>query len=175
MSIVATSLESALAGDQHAFMELLEPELSGAYRLAVGMLRHRSEAEDAVQEAVLKAWRNFGGFRRDAALRPWLFAIVANECRSRRRSRWWSVITGAAGSREDAEPDTRLDAATADVRRALRRLPHDLRVAVVLRYYLDLSFDEVAATLRISPKAAQSRVYRALERLRLTPEVMSHE
>lgn len=174
MSIVTTPLDSAHAGDQQAFIELLEPEMRGAYRLAVGMLRNSTEAEDAVQEAVLKAWRSFGRFRRDAKLRPWLFAIVANECRSRRRSRWWSVVSWS-GLREEPAGPSGADPATADLRRAVRRLPHNQRLAVVLRYYLDLSFEEVAQTMGTSVKSARSRTYRALERLRLNPEVMSNE
>jgi RNA polymerase sigma factor (sigma-70 family) len=58
---------------------------------------------------------------------------------------------------------------------ALYRLPHDQRLVLVLRYYLDLPFPEVAQALGISIKAAKSRTYRALERLRLSPEVLSDE
>jgi DNA-directed RNA polymerase specialized sigma24 family protein len=54
-------------------------------------------------------------------------------------------------------------------------LPHDQRLAVILRYYLDLSFAEVGQTMGISAKAAKSRTYRALERLRLSPEVLPDE
>jgi RNA polymerase sigma factor (sigma-70 family) len=170
-----TSIEDALAGDQRAFMELLEPELPGAYRLAVGMLRDQPEAEDAVQEAVLKAWKSFGRFRRTSELRPWLFTIVANECRRRRRSRWWSVIRVWRSEDEGQASVSTLDPATADLRRALNRLPHDQRLVLILRYYLDLSFEEVAQTLGVSTKAAMSRTYRALERLRMTPEVLDDE
>jgi RNA polymerase sigma-70 factor (ECF subfamily) len=85
-------VQDAIAGDEQAFMSLVEPLLPAAYRLAVGMLRNDSEAEDAVQESVFKAWRSFGRFRRDAELRPWLFTIVANECRRQRRSPWWNVL-----------------------------------------------------------------------------------
>jgi RNA polymerase sigma factor (sigma-70 family) len=67
------------------------------------------------------------------------------------------------------------DGAAADLRRAIQRLPYDQRLVIVLRYYLDLSFGEVAQVLAITPKAARSRTYRALERLRLSPEVLSDE
>jgi RNA polymerase sigma-70 factor (ECF subfamily) len=96
VSIAPSLVQDARAGDQQAFIRLVQPLLPAAYRLAVGMLRSETEAEDAVQEAVLKAWRNFGRFRRDSDLRPWLFTIVANECRRQRRSRWWSVGQVAA-------------------------------------------------------------------------------
>src|SRR3982074_1904484 len=84
--------QDAIAGDEQAFVRLVEPLLPSAYRLAVGMLRNDSEAEAAVREAVFKAWRNFARFRQDSELRPWLLTIVANECRRQRRSPWWNVI-----------------------------------------------------------------------------------
>lgn len=175
MSIADVLVQDALAGDEQAFVLLVEPHVPAAYRLAVGMLRSESEAEDAVQEAVFKAWRHFSRFRRDAELRPWLFTIVANECRRQRRNRWWNVIKQGAPVEGIASTTGQLDPAIADLRLAVYRLPHDQRLVVVLRYYLDLSFDEVAQTLGISPKAAKSRTYRALERLRLSPEVLPDE
>jgi RNA polymerase sigma-70 factor (ECF subfamily) len=174
MSFAPTLVQDAIGGDQLAFMLLVEPLLPAAYRLAVGMLRSESDAEDAVQEGVLKAWRHFGRFRRGSDLRPWLFTIVANECRLQRRSRWWSVIR-TAEVRDDLAPTSSVDPESVDLRQALYRLPHDQRFVVVLRYYLDLSFEEVAQTLGISTKAAKSRTYRALERLRLSPEVLPDE
>ena len=143
-----------------------------AYRLAVAMLRSDSDAEDAVQEAMFIAWRHFSRFRSGADMKPWLLAIVANECKRQRRNRWWSVIRSAEVDQGTApDPDDHY----ADLRRALYRLPHYQRLALVLRYYLDLSFDEVAAVLKTSSKAAKSRTYRALERLRLSPEVSPNE
>ena len=159
---------------QQEFVFLLEPVLPLAHRLAVGLLRSQSDAEDAVQTALLNAWRNFGRFKRDSDLKPWLLTIVANECRRHRRNRWWSVIKGA-GPGDAGGQSSATDPAISDLRRALYRLPHDQRLVLILRYYLDLSFEEVAQTLRISPKAAKSRTYRALERLRLSPEVSAHE
>jgi len=157
--------------DQAGFMALVEPVLPAAYRLAVALLHSETEAEDAVQEAVLNAWRHRTRFRRDAAMRPWLLAIVANQCRSVRRGRWWSVVRWP-GSPDPTEEEADDGAA---LRRAIRSLPHDQRLAVVLRFYLDLSFDEVGEAMRISAKAAKSRTYRALRRLRLDPEVMADD
>jgi RNA polymerase sigma-70 factor (ECF subfamily) len=170
--IAAQTGADGKAFDQAAFMALVEPELPAAYRLAVAMLRSEIEAEDAVQEAVLKAWRHRARFRAGSAMRPWLLAIVANECRAARRSRWWSVIkrSDAVGAAPVAPEST-----DAELRHAIERLPHDQRLAIVLRYYLDLTFDEVAGVLRISTKAAKSRTYRALERLRMSPEVVGDE
>ena len=175
MSLAAPLVQEALDGDQHSFMLLVEPLLPAAYHLAVGMLRSESDAEDAVQEAVLKAWRHFGRFRRDSDLRPWLLTIVANQCRDQRRSRWWSVIRRSEAPDEVVDETPSIDAATVDLRRALDHLAHDERFVLILRHYLDLSYEEVAQTLGISTKAAKSRTYRAIQRLRMSPEVIPDE
>lgn len=173
--VIAASTEEATTGDADVFVALVEPVLPPAYRLALAMLRSEIEAEDAVQEAMFKAWRHFGKFRRDAEMKPWLLAIVANECRRLRRSHWSWVIKTAdpIGVTEQARPE--VHEVRDDLRRALYSLPHDQRLAVILRYYVDLSFEEVGQVLKISAKAAKSRTYRALERLRLNPEVLADE
>src|SRR5258706_13217680 len=96
----------AVAGDSDSFAILLEPLLDPAYRLAAAMLADRSAAEDAVQEASIKAWRKLRQLRGDASsLRPWFLSIVANEPRLAPRQRWWSVIKladpPASGSRPE--------------------------------------------------------------------------
>jgi len=165
MSLAAPLVQEALEGDQHAFMLLVEPLLPAAYRLAVGMLRSESDAEDAVQEAVLKAWRHFGRFRRGSDLRPWLFTIVANECRMFRRQRWWSVVRVAEVLQIRGTRD-QFDESATDLKAALLKLSPEERLPLVLHFYLDLPLDEVARTLRLSPAATKSRIYRTARKLR---------
>src|SRR5439155_13416046 len=78
------SLRRTVGGvsDNRTFEELLSTVLDPAFRLAMTMLNDRTAAEDAVQEAAVKAWRSFGRFRAGAEMRPWFLTIVANECRS---------------------------------------------------------------------------------------------
>jgi len=173
--IAARRGEEAKAVDHDSFVALVEPLLPAAYRLAVAMLRSETEAEDAVQEAVFNAWRHRGRFKAGSAMQPWLLAIVANECRRLRRNRWWSVIKWPAGLEESTRQPVNDLPTVEGLRHAIQQLPHDQRLVVVLRYYLDLPFDEVAQVLKTTPKAARSRTYRALERLRLNPEVISDE
>jgi RNA polymerase sigma factor (sigma-70 family) len=151
----------------HAFLERLRPLLSSAHRLAHGMLQGSHEAEDAVQEAIFKAWRARGRVRPDSDLRPWFLKIVANECRQRLRRRWWSVVKQddvPAGASADPVPAW---AEASDLRDALRRLPYEQRLILVLRYYLDLPLEEVGRALGISERAARARVHRALGKLRM--------
>ena len=70
-----------------SFVQLIRPHLGMAHRLAFGMLRDVHEAEDAVQEAILKAWRARDRFRSEASVRPWFLTIVANRCPQQRRNR----------------------------------------------------------------------------------------
>jgi RNA polymerase sigma-70 factor (ECF subfamily) len=123
MNLAPALIQDASSGDRQAFVLLVEPLLPDAFRLAVGMLRSESDAEDAVQDGVLNAWRHFGRFRTGSD-RPWLFTIVANECRHQRRNRWWSVIRTDAPSELVAKTSSS-DPDTVDLRRALYRLPHD--------------------------------------------------
>jgi RNA polymerase sigma-70 factor (ECF subfamily) len=159
----ADLVHSARAGDRVAFADLLRPEYRTALRLAYGLLQDVDEAEDAVQEAAFSAWRRIGNLREGSSLRPWFLGIVANQCRTVKRSRWWSVTKAEPPDTEAPATDL---VASIDLRRALRRIGYDERLVLVLRYYLDMSFEDIATTLGISPKAARTRVERAIHRLR---------
>jgi RNA polymerase sigma-70 factor, ECF subfamily len=147
----------------HEFEHSLDPVLDPAFRLAMTMLNDRSAAEDAVQEAALKAWRAWPRFRRAAEFRPWFLTIVANECRTARRGRWWQVarLAEVFGPRRDEPFEERLD-----LERALDRLPHGQLLPLTLYYHLDLPIDEVARVLGCSEGAATVRIHRALNALR---------
>ena len=150
-----------------AFLAQLEPLLPMAYRLAYGMLRRAEEAEDAVQDAAFAAWRSRATFRGGSEMRPWFLAIVANRCRKLVRTRWWSVLRVEEPEAVSAPPGAAASDEALQLRVALGRLGPRDRLVLVLRYYLDLPFAEVAATLRISPGAARVRTHRALRRLKL--------
>ncbi len=128
------------------------------------MLNDRTAAEDAVQEAALKAWRNLDRLRWGSPLRPWFLAIVANECRSARRSRWWRVVRFG-----DLVPRARSiepSADRVDLAAALDRLPRRHLLVLSLYYHLDLPAEEIAQILRCSEGAVRQRLHRALAALR---------
>jgi RNA polymerase sigma-70 factor (ECF subfamily) len=157
-------MSRASAGDSDSFATLIEPLLDPAFRLAAVMLADRGAAEDAVQEASIKAWRKLKQLRGDVgSLKSWFLSIVANECRMTRRTRWWSVVRmpEVPGAEEGSS-----GAMSSDLHTALMRLSPDERLPLVLHFYLDLPLDEVARTLGVSPSAAKSRIYRAAKRLR---------
>jgi RNA polymerase sigma factor (sigma-70 family) len=143
------------------FDTVIGPLIQPGFRLALLMLDNPAEAEDAVQEAAVKAWRNLRTVR--AAVRPWFLAIVANECRSMRRRRWFSVLR-----RDDIELPMCWSDPTdgAELRRAVRALNDDQRMVVALRFYLDLPLEEVAAALGTPLGTVKSRLHRAVQALR---------
>jgi RNA polymerase sigma-70 factor (ECF subfamily) len=136
------------------------------YRLAAAMLNDASQAEDAVQEATLRAWRSIGQLRTGAQIRGWFLTIVANRSRSMRAGRWWSVIRLPEAGLGALSPADAVDE-KADLSRALGRLNPEERAAVFLRFYEDMNSREVGEALGITATAARSRIHRALQRLRV--------
>jgi RNA polymerase sigma-70 factor (ECF subfamily) len=159
-------LAAARTGDQASFEQLIQPHIVTGYRLAAAMLNDAGQAEDAVQEATLRAWRSIGQLRSSAQVRSWFLTIVANRCRSMRRARWWSVIRlpeTRSGFSSPAEAVDRRE----DLSRALGRLSPEEDAAVFLRFYEDMKSHEVGEALGITAPAARSRIHRALRRLRV--------
>ena len=150
-----------------------------AYRTACLILRNPADAEEAVQEAFLRAWRFRAAVRDDEAMEQWLYRVLVNTCYSRlrldaRRPR----LAGSDGEgpmADVASPDpSPADLAAvadvvADVRSALQRLPENLRVPVVLRYFTGLSEREIAAVIRRRPGTVKSRLHEARRRLAADP------
>src|SRR5579864_1239845 len=168
---VSDLIQEAKRGNQHAFTELLRPLLEPGFRLAVGMLLDRALAEDAVQEAAVKAWRKIRQLRDGRPVSPWFLGIVANECRTIRRGRWWQVLKGDRPSALRAQSD-QVDTGV-DLRRALSRLSADQRLVIVLYFYLDLPLDQIAITTRSSYAAVRGRLYRGLRKLRVDPALLA--
>ena len=154
----------AVAGDEAAFDAMLRPLVEPALRLTLSMLGNRSDAEDATQEALTRAWRKLHQLRPGMPVRPWFLAIVTNQCRSMRRTSWFRLTTVLDAVRRPPSPGP--DLQRLDIERGLQQLPAADRGAIFLYFYLDLSIEEVASTLGVSRAAAKSRIYRACHRLR---------
>src|SRR2546428_6188314 len=134
------------AADRAGFDGLITPLVEPAYRLAFAMLRQGMPAEDAVQEATLKAWNKFASFRNErGGFRAWFLTIVANECRSLQRGRGWSVLRF-----DQVRPPQESDEAAmtaSDLRQTIARLSRSDRLLLYLFYWLDLPLEEVAAVV----------------------------
>lgn len=153
--------------EAEAFEAELAPLIDEAVRLATGMLLNAVEAEDAVQDACVRAWRRRANRREGTDLRPWFLGIVANQCREALRGRWWRVVRTAAPE-VTIESGAGDSAALIDLRSALARLPYRRRLVIVLRYYLDLPFEDVAAAAGCSVDAAKALARRTTADLQRT-------
>jgi RNA polymerase sigma factor (sigma-70 family) len=167
-------VDRAKRGDVMAYEELVRRYQEIAYRTAYLLSGGASEAEDAAQEAFMKAYYALNRFREGAAFRPWLLRIVANEARNRRRSsgRRAALALRVHEDRHptDAAPSPEV-AVLAQERRAalleaLAGLRDEDREVIQCRYFLDLSEGETAAALDCPRGTVKSRLSRALGRLR---------
>ena len=155
---------------EREFEALVGPLVEPGLRLAYSMLGDRSEAEDATQEAITKAWRNLTRLRDRTQVRPWFLAIVANQCRNVRRTRWFRTVRLPAFFEPSAAA---ADSDRVDIERALARLSMGDRQILFMHYYLDLPIEEIAIALGISRAAAKGRIYRACHRLR--PDLLEED
>jgi RNA polymerase sigma factor (sigma-70 family) len=167
-------VERARRGHPHAYEELVQRYTEMAFRTAYVVTGSAADAEEAAQDAFVKAHRALSRFRPGAPFRPWLLSIVGNEARNRRRSagrRAALELRAAAGLREgDGASSPEAAAVEAEERRALLRaleaLPDDQRQVVTCRFLLQLSVGETAAALAVPDGTVKSRLARALGRLR---------
>lgn len=173
-------VESIRAGDMHAMEALMRRHNRMLYRTARAILRDDAEAEDAVQEAYLCAYRALGSFRGESKLSTWLVRITANEAlmRRRRNSRTAEVVpldAAAASGEEWNDPmcdqaDPERDALRGEMRRILETridaLPDSYRTVFVLRALEEFSVEETAAALQVPAATVRSRFFRARGLLR---------
>jgi RNA polymerase sigma-70 factor (ECF subfamily) len=157
-----------LAAERELFEALLRPELSGLYRLAGYLLCDADAAEDAAQEAVLRAWQAFPSLRDQGQFRPWLQRIAANVCRDLgRRRRVVKFVPLAGGADEPLASDPfRASLDRVAIGRAVAGLSPEHREVVVLRYLLDLSNEEIAERLAVPTGTVKSRLHYAFAALR---------
>ena len=164
-------LARAQDGDADAYAALVRAHQDVAFRTAVLITQNAADAEEAAQEAFVKAWRALDRFRPGAPLRPWLLTIVANEARNRRRSAGRRAtlalrVRGGAGTDPSAEATALKHESRTALLGALGRMRPDDRLVLGCRYLLELSEAETAAALGVPAGTVKSRTSRALARLR---------
>ncbi len=159
----AKTLEGCRLGDPQAQRRVFERYKDRVFSIALHFLKgDDAAAQDVTQEVFVKVFRAAPSFREDARLSTWLYRIVANACTDELRRRRRLVFFGdvplqmhpAVAPSEPAELNP-------DVTAALGRLSPKLRIAVALRYFDDLTYDEIADALGITPGTVASRLNRA--------------
>jgi RNA polymerase sigma-70 factor (ECF subfamily) len=166
----------AASGDGAAFSDLMAMHESRMFALALRMCANREDAQDCLQNAMIRIYRSIGGFKAQSSFSTWVYRITMNTCLDELRRR---KVRGAASldgllesgwspSDEDDVPERHAIASEQrrTLERAIAQLPEDMRAAVVLRDVQGFSYDEIADTLSANIGTVKSRISRGRERLR---------
>ena len=164
-------IEAAQAGDHGAFEVLATAAGDRLVAIATLILRDRQRAEDAVQEALVHAWRDLPALRDPDRFDAWLHRLVVHACADVGRSqRRWSTDVRMVGSEPTTEDDASSLADRDQLERGFRRLKPDQRTVVFLHFYIGLPVSEIAETLGIPTGTVKSRLHYATATLRAALE-----
>jgi RNA polymerase sigma-70 factor (ECF subfamily) len=164
-------VDAVLGGDREAFRVIVERTQGAVYRVCLRALGSVPDAEDAAQETFVAAFRSLGSYRGDGPLQAWLVRIATRTAYRRRTQRREHAELSAADATRSPSPDP-LAATVASERRAALRsavaaLPDPYREVVALRYFGELSLEEVAATTGRNVNTVKTQLRRGLDRLAL--------
>lgn len=172
-------IQQALAGDQEAFACLVKAYQTAVYNLAYRMLGNAAEAEDAAQEAFLKAYTRLNTYDSERKFSSWLLAIASHHCIDRLRQRRFALSLDElppwrwlSSSRRPEEVVIRSEERD-EVRQLLAQLPPHYRAVVILHYWHDLSYQEIAEATETTESAVKSTLYRA--RRMLAQGTLAHQ
>ncbi len=165
-------------GDALAFNRLVLRWEKPIYNLSLRMLQDRDEAAEAAQEVFCSAFKNIRRFRKDARFSTWIYRIAVNHCITRLRKRPPGVhlslddqrpdspLKGWTPALESHEKDVLREEDRRRVRQAIERLPAEHRAVVELKFYQDLTFEDIAEVMEIPLSTIKSRFYAGLEMLK---------
>lgn len=172
----AALMRRAQSGDEAAFTELMQRWELPVKSVIARMILNASEAEDLAQETFVRLWQHRARFDPAKAVKPWILGIAVNLARN--RLRWWKrrplvaldewTETPASASGRDVDSRQHLEERekTIATREAIAALPRELREAIVLYEYEQMSYAEIATALNATPKAVETRIARARGKLR---------
>ena len=166
-------------GDTSAYGEIVLKYQDRIYNLCRHMLGNTHDAEDAAQDAFLKAFQALPKFQPEASLYTWLYRIATNTCIDYKRKPIWESLFGSSGEGEKLIHDLASDALSPEklyqakqidqaLQAGLAKLSPKLRAIIILKEIEELSYEEIAATLDISVGTVKSRIARAREDLKIT-------
>lgn len=169
----AVWIERARHGDRQAFSRLVEAYQRPVYSITYRMLGNPEEAEDAAQEAFLRAYSNLHRYDPKRKFSTWLFSIANHHCIDRlrkRRVKWVSiddnpVLSNLVGDVPQPERKVLGQEERDDVQRVLEQLDPAYRMPLILRYWEDCSYEEIAEIMEISIPAVKSRLFRARQQV----------
>ncbi len=164
---------AAQAGDRNAFNLLVDSYQRPVYNLTYRMLGNAQEAEDAAQETFLRAFSRLAQYDSNHKFSTWLFSIANHYCIDKLRKRRTTLISIDDNpvlqnlQDDEPQPESTLMAheQAADVQRLMQLLEPEYRTPLVLRYWENLSYEEIAATMNLTVPAIKSRLFRARQRM----------
>jgi len=156
-------LRASLEGETGAWGEIISRYKDAVFGLCLGFLRNRADAEDVTHDAFIRAYVNLRRYHLDKRFSTWLFTIAANLCRNRLRYRRNHPVAepstpvrgGADPAHHVAEEDRH-----AEIREALNGLPYSYRAPLILRFYNDLAYQDIAMVLSIPEGTVKTRIHR---------------
>jgi RNA polymerase sigma-70 factor (ECF subfamily) len=166
-------IEEAREGDQRAFGRLVQAYQKPIFNLTYRMLGNAQEAEDAAQETFLRAYSSLRQYQPEHKFSTWLFAIANHHCIDRLRKRRVSfisiednpVLENMSGDTPLPERQALLREQSAEMQKLLQALEPEYRMPLVLRYWEEYSYEEIAETLEITVAAVKSRLFRARQQV----------
>jgi RNA polymerase sigma factor (sigma-70 family) len=156
----STDIQLAVKGDRDAFARLIRDMQSEMYRLARTLLSQDEDCADAIQEAILNAYRSVHRLREPAYFRTWLYRILIRECQMTYRRR-----RKTAASDKLPEIGTSASGPDLDLQAAVNRLREPLRTIIKLHYFADMSLNQIAEMYKVSEGTLKSRLHRARRQL----------
>jgi RNA polymerase sigma-70 factor (ECF subfamily) len=166
-------IEQARAGDQRAFGLLVQAYQKPVFNLTYRMLGNAQEAEDAAQETFLRAYSSLRQYQPEHKFSTWLFAIANHHCIDRLRKRRVAfvsiednpVLENLTGETPLPERQALMREQSAEMQKLLQELEPEYRLPLVLRYWEDYSYEDIAATMEITVAAVKSRLFRARQQI----------
>ncbi|MSP13957.1 MAG: sigma-70 family RNA polymerase sigma factor [Chloroflexi bacterium] len=163
------AISASLRGNQHAFAQLVAAYQVPVYNLACRMLSSPAEAEDAAQETFLRAYTRLSSYDNQRKFSSWLLSIAAHYCIDRIRRRRNNHVSldemepwQIPPSSDDAPEDVLMRAETRGrVQKLVNSLPENYRICVILRYWHDMPYQEIADILGLTESAVKTRLHRA--------------
>ena len=138
------------------------------YRLAFSYVQNQEDALDAVQSAVCKALEHYGELKNRAAIKTWFYRIVVNESLSILRERGRTVLSGEGAQREEAYEEKGFEPPEEDLYLHINRLEEDVQEIIKLRFYEELSLQEISQIMEMNLSTVKSKLYRGLKALRVS-------
>ncbi len=156
-------LRASLAGETEAWGEIVVRYKDAVFGLCLGFLRNRADAEDITHDAFIRAYTNLRRYKLERKFSTWLFTVASNLCRNRLRYRRYHPVISppdqVSGGNDPAYIVAREDRSAA-VRSAIDRLPASYRAPIVLRYYNELAYKEIAEILSLPEGTIKTRIHR---------------